>query len=160
MKRLNALTFVAVCSLTAFAGMATAENHAEKALLDAISARQAQMQLVGYNMGILGGMAKGERDFESATAVAAASNLSAVAKLDRSILWLEGSVQGQVGNTRAKAEIWTDPAGFEADATDLENAADALIAAAGTDLAALQAAMETAGKTCGACHETYRGPRN
>jgi cytochrome c556 len=160
MKRLTALPVAAAVALSAIAGGSMAENHADKALLDAISARQAQMQLISYNMGILGGMAKGERDFDSATALAAATNLSAVAKLDRTILWLEGSVQGQVGNTRAKPDIWTDPAGFEADATDLETAADALIAAAGTDLAALQLAMETAGKTCGACHEDYRGPRN
>jgi cytochrome c556 len=160
MKRLIALPLVAALSLTAHAGIALAESHSAKALSDAISARKAQMQLISYNMGLMGEMAKGNTAFDSATATAAARNLSAVAKLDRSILWLDGSVQGDVPDTRAKAEIWTDAAGFEADATDLETAAYALIAAAGTDLAALQAAMQTAGKTCSACHEAYRGPKN
>jgi cytochrome c556 len=138
----------------------TAAGDADKAMTAAIDARKAQMQLIGYNMGLLGGMAKGETEFDTAKATAAATSLASVAKLDRSILWLEGTIQGDIPDTRAKAEIWSDAAGFEKASTDLESAADALLEAAGTDLAALQAAMGAAGKTCGACHETYRGPRN
>jgi cytochrome c556 len=160
MHRVTAISIVSALSITSLASVATGESHAEKALLDAIAARQAQMQLISFNMGLLGAMAKGAAPYDAATATAAASNLASVAKLDRSILWLEGSVQGQVGNTRAKAEIWTDAAGFNEDAMALETAADGLIAAAGTDLAALQAAMEPAGKACSACHEAYRGPKN
>lgn len=150
-----ALTASVILSTTA-----ASDGHADKALTAAIDARQAQMQLFSYNMGILGGMAKGETAFDTGVATAAAQNLASVAKLDRSILWLDGSIQGEVPDTRAKAEIWTDAAGFKKSATDLEAAADGLVAATGADVSALQTAMGAAGKTCSACHETYRGPRN
>lgn len=152
-----------VAALTAsviLATTASGDGHADKALTAAIDARQAQMQLVAYNMGILGAMAKGETEFDTAVATSAAQNLASVAKLDRSILWLEGSIQGDVPDTRAKAEIWTDAAGFEKASTDLEAAADGLVAAASADVAALQTAMGAAGQTCSTCHKAYRGPRN
>ena len=136
------------------------DGHADKAMKAAIDARKAQMKLIAYNMGILGSMAKGEAPFDSAVATSAATNLSAVAKLDRATLWVEGTIQGEVPDTRAKSEIWSDATGFEKSATELENAADALIEAAGTDVAAIQAAMGAAGQSCKSCHESYRGPKN
>lgn len=160
MKRFSALPLTAALALVAVAGTAIGDGHSDKALLAAINARQAQMQLVAYNTGILGSMVKEQVPFDSAIATAAASSLAAVAKLDRSILWLEGSVQGTVEGTRAKPEIWSDAAGFDKHATALENAADAMITAAGTDLASLQAGMKTLGDTCSTCHKAYRGPKN
>ncbi|MGA9410409.1 MAG: cytochrome c [Roseobacter sp.] len=154
------LPVAALAASAILATTASGDGHADKALTAAIDARQAQMQLVSYNMGILGGMAKGETPFDSATATAAAENLASVAKLDRSILWLEGSIQGAVPGTRAKAEIWSDAAGFEKASVDLETAADGLVTAAGADVSALQTAMGAAGQTCSACHKAYRGPRN
>lgn len=160
MNKSFALPLTAALALTVVAGTAIGDGHEDKALQAAISARQAQMQLVGYNTGLLGSMAKGETPFDSTLATAAASNLAAVAKLDRSILWLEGSVQGTVEGTRAKAEIWSDAAGFDKAATGLEDAATAMVTAAGTDLEALQAQMKNLGATCGTCHKAYRGPKN
>ena len=147
-------------ALTAVAGMAHSDGHADKALSAAIKARQAQMQLISYNTSLLGDMAKGETEYNADTAASAASNLAAVAKLDRSILWVEGSVQGSVPDTRAKAAIWSDPAGFDTAATNLEMAAAALAEVAGNDLETLRGAMADVGKACGACHDDYRGPRN
>ena len=137
MKKILLLPLTTALTLTAFAGTATGDGHADKALSAAIDARQAQMKLISYNLGILGAMAKGEADYDAALATAAAGNLARVARLDRSVLWVEGSVQGEVPDTRAKAEIWSDAAGFEKSATDLEVASDGLVAAAGTDLAAI-----------------------
>lgn len=160
MKRRIALPLISALIVSAGVGSAFGDGHSDKAIESAIKARKAQMTLISYNMGILGDMAKGQTEFDSATATAAATSLSSVAKLDRDLFWLEGSIQGTVPDTRAKETIWSDPAGFEDAAQGLESAADALIAAAGTDLVALQGAMGTAGKSCGTCHETYRGPRN
>ena len=39
-------------------------------------------------------------------------------------------------------------------------AAEAMSAAAGTDLASLQGAMEGLGGACGACHKAFRVPTN
>ncbi|MBW4708813.1 cytochrome c [Roseobacter sp. YSTF-M11] len=160
MKKIFVVPLAASLVLTAIAGTAIGDGHADKALQAAIAARQAQMKLVSFNTAILGDMAKGVTPYDSATASAAAANLEAVAKLDRSILWLEGSVQGTVDGTRAKAEIWSDAAGFDKAATALETAAAAMAQAAGTDQAALQAAMGDLGGTCSTCHKAYRGPKN
>ncbi|WP_298969662.1 cytochrome c [uncultured Roseobacter sp.] len=160
MKRSLTLPLVAALALTAVAGTAIGDGHSNKALEDAIKARKAQMTLVGYNTGLLGAMAKGETPYDAAAATAAASTLAAVAKLDRSILWLEGSVQGTVDGTRAKADIWTDAAGFEKAAAGLEAASADMVTAAGTDLASLQAQMKALGDSCGTCHKAYRGPKN
>ena len=160
MSRTIFVPTLALIAATIFASTASSDGHADKAMAAAIEARKAQMQLVAYNMSILGGMAKGEVPFDGAIASSAASNLASVSKLDRATLWLDGTIQGDVPNTRAKAEIWSDAAGFEKSATDLEAAADALVAAAGADLAAVQAAMGAAGQTCSACHKAYRGPKN
>ncbi|MGB7242308.1 MAG: cytochrome c [Sulfitobacter sp.] len=160
MSKHSTLIAATALAITAMTGVAFGDGHTDKALAAAVKARQAQMQLIGYNTGLLGEMAKGATPYDAALATSAAKNLSAAASLDRQTIWLEGSVQGTVDGTRAKADIWTNAAGFTEKATALETAADAMVTAAGTDLAALQAAMGGVGGTCKACHETYRGPKN
>ncbi len=151
------LSFLAATTL---AVTALADSHANPALDAAVKARKANMSMIGYHTGLLGSMAKGEAPFDAAMATAAAENLAAAASMNRMVLWIEGSEQGAVAGSRAKAEIWTDAAGFEEDAMALETAAAAMVTAAGTDLESLRAAMGDVGKSCGACHEAYRGPQN
>lgn len=74
----------------------------------------------------------------------------------------QGSGPGGTGieKTRAKPEIWTDWAGFEARAKAFDDAAALLAtAAASNDLTAIKAAADETGKACKACHESYRGPK-
>lgn len=144
----------------AIAASAFADGHATPDLESAVKARQANMSMIGYSTGILGDMAKGELPYDAALATAAAENLSAAASMNRMALWIEGSEQGVVAGTRAKAEIWSDAAGFDERAVALETAAAAMISAAGTDLDQLRAAMGPIGASCGDCHKAYRGPRN
>ena len=144
----------------AIAASAFADGHATPDLESAVKARQANMSMIGYNTGILGDMAKGELAYDAAMATAAAENLSAAAAMNRMVLWMEGSEQGVVAGTRAKAEIWTDADEFDQSAVALETAAAAMISAAGTDLDSLRAAMGPIGASCGDCHKAYRGPRN
>lgn len=78
-------------------------------------------------------------------------------------LFPEGSGPGGTGitKTRAKPEIWSDWAGFEAKAKAFDDAAAALTTAAATnDLAAIGEATKAVGAACKACHETYRGPED
>lgn len=64
-----------------------------------------------------------------------------------------------VGETRALPAIWSDRAGFETANTNMVTQLRALQAAANTgDQAALAAAFQQTGATCGACHRPYRGP--
>ena len=145
-------------ALIATAGFAA--SHSEKAASAAVNARHAQMQLIAYHTGILGGMAKGETEYNAEMATAAATNLNAAAGFAPGTLWLEGTEQGAVEGSRAKAEIWSDPEGFNEALMALETASADMIEAAGTDLDALRAGMGAIGKACGACHDDYRGPKN
>lgn len=122
-----------------------------------VAARHAQMQMVGYHTGVLGAIAKGEMEYSSEIVDAAATNLRELAKMKRATLWIAGTEQGVVDGSRAKAEIWTDPDGFAAAFTTLENAASAMIGA--SDAAAVGAGMAGIGGSCKACHEKFRGPK-
>lgn len=151
---------LSVVAASTLAVTALADSHANPALENAVKARNAQMGVIAYHIGLLGGMAKGDTPYDAATATAAAENLAAAASMNRMVLWLEGSEQGAVAGSRAKAEIWTDQDGFETAAVGLETTSAAMVEAAGKDLESLRAAMADLGKSCGACHDNYRGPRN
>jgi cytochrome c556 len=59
--------------------------------------------------------------------------------------------------THAKAEIWTDQAGFAEAARNFQAAAAKLQAAADSgDMAAVGAEAQAIGATCGGCHHKYR----
>lgn len=61
------------------------------------------------------------------------------------------------GTTRAKAEIWSDRAGFDKAMKDAQAAATAM--AGVTEEAAFVAAMKTLGGSCKGCHDKYRLPQ-
>ena len=62
-----------------------------------------------------------------------------------------------VTKTRAKQEIWSKPAEFKAATDGFVSALEAASAAAG-DAAKFGAAMGGVKKSCGSCHDAFRGP--
>ncbi len=71
--------------------------------------------------------------------------------------WFPTGTGPEAGKTEAKAAIWQKPEDFIAKSTAFTAAARAFnTAAQATDLAAIQAAHGTMGKTCKACHDLYR----
>ena len=63
--------------------------------------------------------------------------------------------------TRAKAEIWQKPDDFTAKDRDFQQAAQTFKAAADAgDLAAIKSRFEALGKTCKACHDSYRAEKH
>ncbi|MDE2411262.1 MAG: cytochrome c [Sphingomonadales bacterium] len=61
--------------------------------------------------------------------------------------------------SRAKPEIWTDPAGFAAKAAALASATKALSAAAKTeDKDAFATALASTGAACKGCHDSFQTP--
>lgn len=61
--------------------------------------------------------------------------------------------------TRAKAEIWSDAAGFKAAVTKLEVEAAKLEKVSKTgDINAIKDQGKALGGACGGCHKVYRGP--
>jgi cytochrome c556 len=154
MKKTTAIVLGLCTSLAA--GVAVSQEAGSAA----VEARHHQMEMIAYNTGILGGMAKGEMDYNAEMATSAATNLHAMAMLDRATLWVEGTEQGAVEGSRAKAEIWSDPETFDAKFKALQDASAAMMEVAGTDLDGLKGGMGAIGKACGDCHDTFRGPRN
>jgi len=73
----------------------------------------------------------------------------------------EGSGPETGRKTRAKAEIWTDAAGFRASAQRFEQvSAEFARTAQGGDVAAIRAALPALKGSCSNCHERFRGPEN
>ncbi len=70
------------------------------------------------------------------------------------------SLKDGVGQTRAKPEIWAKWADFEAAAGKLKAAGENLAkVAAGGDAGAIKSAGGAVMKSCGGCHNSFRGPR-
>lgn len=134
------------------------EGQDEKALKAAVEARQSQMTLYAFNIGLLGGMAKGEIDYDAEAASAAANNLAALSKLDQSRLWPQGSDNEALGTdvTEALPAIWAADSKVGEKAMAMTTAAEAMADAAGNGLDALREAIGPLGKSCGGCHEDYR----
>ncbi|OWY39925.1 cytochrome C [Xenophilus sp. AP218F] len=63
------------------------------------------------------------------------------------------------GKSRAKPEIWTQPAKFQADKEAFLKSVDALaLAARGKDLAAIKKSYAAVAQSCKTCHDSFRGP--
>ena len=70
-------------------------------------------------------------------------------------LFPDGTQKGH--DTKAKAEIWSDRAGFEkANATYLAAAEKFVAATKSGDKAAFADAWKTVGQSCGGCHRNYK----
>ncbi len=87
-----------------------------------------------------------------------------VGRVDEMIVFFNGlparfPAGSGTGDTRALPAIWSDRAGFERASANMVTQLQALraVAAAG-DAAALPAAFQQTGATCGACHRPYRAP--
>lgn len=123
---------------------------ADKAAL--VKARQELMSQMGRAFGPLGRVIRGESQ-DIADAVASAEVMSANAKKIVAS-FPAGTGRDAVPETRAKPEIWSRRAEFEAAATKLAEESDKLLAAAkSNDVAALRAQFGPFGQACGGCHE-------
>lgn len=151
-------SLLACCGLAAT--VVTGSAFAQDQTNPAISARQNVMQLYSFNLGQLGAMAKGDVPYDADAASAAAGNLALLVQLDHSALWPEGTDNASVTGTRALPGLWENYEAVQMKIAELSDAAEAMQAAAGTDLASLQGAMGGLGGVCGSCHETYRAPNN
>ncbi len=144
-----------IAALTGTALLAASDGGDFKAQ---VTARKSLMRLYVFNISTLGAMAKGAIPYDATAASAAAGNLAALSKLNQAGMWPEGSDSLSIEGTRALPDLWDDMADVQNKAAALTKAADAMAAAAGNGLEALQAAMGPLGGACGACHKAYRQP--
>ncbi|WP_102223116.1 c-type cytochrome [Acidimangrovimonas sediminis] len=126
----------------------------------AIKARQGLMDNLAFNLGVLGGMAKGAMPYDQSAAQAAAGNIVTLTTLNEGAYWPKGSDNGAVEGTHALPAIWDKPDAFMGHMKDLHDAAVKMQEAAGTDLSAVQGAMKGVGGACGGCHKQFRAPSN
>lgn len=116
--------------------------------------RHEAMEAIRDLLGPLRAMAMKEAPFDAAQVKKSAGGILAHLK-EAEGLFPEGSGGG---DTRAKPEIWSDRAGFDASMHAAQEAAAAL--AAVTEEAAYEPAMRALGGSCRGCHEKYRAPEN
>jgi len=137
---------VAVLAVPAHAQFKNAE--------DAVKYRQGAFKVMGVHMGSLGAMAQGKAPFNAAVAAKDAAVIDELASLP----WKAFGADTQKDpGSNAKAKVWSDKAGFDKLAADLEKATAALNKAAATgDKAAIGVAAGAVGKVCKACHDDYR----
>ncbi len=155
MKTLFAgLTVAAIVS----AGAVTAQEKGPFAMQ--IKARQGIMAYRAVNLGVLGGMAKGETEYNAEAAQKAADNLATAVAIDASMLWPKGSDHDADPTSEALAAIWADGSDIGAKAKAMSDAAAAMQAAAGKDIDSLKAAMGPVGEACAGCHKSFRVPQN
>ncbi|NJM82003.1 MAG: cytochrome c [Tabrizicola sp.] len=141
------VTKILVAGLVVAAGMAFAE---EERTDPNAKEREVLMEMVGKNMGVLGGMASDKAPYDAAAAEAAKAGLiEASAKIEETF-----TTQGNPDPvSEAKPEIWSSWDDFLKKAGALNAAATA---ADVSSLDAVKASVGTLGGACKDCHTTYR----
>lgn len=120
---------------------------------DAIKYRKNALFVMQQNFGRVAGMAAGRIPFDAKVAAESAAVAEYVAKLP----WAGFGDGTDKGDTKAKAEIWTEKAKFNDLAEKMQLELTKLSAAAKTgNLDSIKAAVGGAGGSCKACHDAYR----
>ena len=122
----------------------------------AIKARQGQFRIMALNLGVLGAIAKGEMEYDAATAQTAADNLVRISSVAQDFNWPEGSDNMSADGTRALPAIWDNLPDVISKWEDFGTAAAAMQTAAGDSPEAIGAALQEVGGACKACHDEYR----
>ena len=147
------LSIVASLTLLAAAG-AIAAPLSKTTALKIMHERHEGMETIGKANKVL--RRELTADAPDVTAVRGAAR--DMAKLaGQSSKWFPKGTGPEVGKTGAKPEIWQKPADFTARLRDFQGAAKLLNAAAAAgDMNEVKARYADLGKTCKACHDTYR----
>lgn len=122
----------------------------------AIGARHGIMQNLSFNLATLGGMAKGEIEYDAETAQRAADRLATFSSIDWTGYWPEGTSSDDLDSSRALPATWSGMDDFMSGFDELEQAAMSMQEVAGDGREAVAGEMEALGGSCGGCHEDYR----
>ena len=151
MKKSTLIKVFTFCALP----LLSTPGYADKAVEQAVEYRQAVMNVIAWNFKHMGAMVKGKTAFDQAAFAAYANELQAATRLNVLSGFPEDSDDSD--ETDAKAEIWMEWEDFQQKLKDLQQQADTLakVAAAGDEEATKKQFGDT-GKTCKACHKTYK----
>lgn len=156
LTRIGVAAALSAASVLAFsqAGPPNPEAQAKAA----IEARQGLFKLINQQNAPIGGMNR--PNAPAADLAVVARNAARIQMLADMIpeVFMANTAAGTV-KTRALPAIWTGAADFKVKAEALSKAAGVVgDAAKKGDAAATKAAAMEMGKTCGGCHDAYRGP--
>ncbi len=149
--RISLAALAAACAIATGATAVQAQD-----LPFPVKARQGNMTMMGLNVGVLVGMARGDAEYDAETAQAAADNLVAMASIDQRFHWPEGTDNMTLVGSRALPEIWENQADFMEKYEAFGAAAAGLSAVAGDGLDPMRAAIGPLGASCNACHDDYQ----
>ena len=148
MKKISAILLASVAA--AFAVPASAQFAKPE---DAIKYRKNALFVMQQNFGRVAGMAAGKIPFDAKIAADSAAVAEFVAKLP----WAGFGPGTDLGDTKAKPEIWKEQAKFKENADKMmAEVAKLNVAAKAGNLDALKAAFPNAAGTCKTCHDAYR----
>jgi len=143
-------SFVLAATAVAFAAPASAQFAKPE---DAVKYRKNALFVMQQNFGRLGAMATGKAPFDAKVAADSAAVADFVARLP----WAAFAEGTDKGDTRAKPEIWKEPAKFKEYADKMQAEMSKLAAAAKTgNLDSIKTAVSATGGTCKTCHDAYR----
>ena len=120
----------------------------------AIKYRQGILQAQGWNTAMMNAMIKGERPYNKDELLMRANYLDELSHM----AW-EGFIPGSDTGapTKAKPEIWKEPAKFKQYQTDLQAETPKLVAAVKTgDINVIKPAFNDVAKACSNCHDDFR----
>ena len=120
---------------------------------DAIKYRKAALTVTAAHFGRLGAMAQGKAPFDAKSATENAEIVANMAKLP----WAAFGEGTDVGDTKAKPEIWKQNAKFKESADKLQAESVKLVAAAKTGKEdVFKAAFSATAGTCKSCHDDFK----
>ena len=120
---------------------------------DAIKYRQAVFTVMNRHFGIVAAMANGKLPFDAKAAAENAEIATMMSKLPY-VAFVPGS---DLGDTKAEPKIWAEMDKFKAAASKMQGEMARLDAAAKSgNLDAIKTAVGATGKSCKACHDSYR----
>jgi len=118
--------------------------------------RQAVFKLLGYNMGTIGAMAKGDIEFDADIAERNARRIANLASMIPELFARMDTREFNV-ETEALDVIWENPEQFRSRAMDLgEGANEFADIAAGGDRLEIIGSVREFGSNCGNCHDDFR----
>ncbi len=153
------LIMAGAASLLAVAAWAQTAN-------ETIAARQTLMREIGQSMKVLSDMAKGEAEFDAATAQAALTLINANAQKLPEMFPKDSQTgtglerDGVPQETEAAPAIWEKPDEFAEMVDKFINDTASGVHAAPADVKAVGNAMSLFASDCKTCHESFRVDRN
>jgi len=151
MNRGKLIVLGALLAVAGAAGAQMSDEQAERA----VETRQSLLQVMVWNYGPMGAMARGRIDFDTDRVKTNAERLVALSKMMSDAF--AADTRSNDVDTEALDVIWEQPDDFAAKIEATIEASNALVAAAATgDEGVMTQAIGRVGSTCGSCHDDFR----